>query len=59
MNAVMQEFFEAFKDGRITKKKRKGTDGSSSDVFDVDELFGKLAVADEEDAISVSSGPSI
>ena len=60
INAVMKEFAAALKDGRITKKRRKRSDGSSYEVFNVDEDFSQLTVSTkDDDSDASSSGPDI
>ena len=57
VNAVMKEFADALRDGRITKKRKKRLDGSAYDVFNIEEGVGKLTV--DSDNESAASNPSI
>ena len=60
VNAAMQEFAKALKDGRITKKKRKRADGSTYEVFNVGDDFRQLTMrAADDDSDASADGPDI
>ena len=60
VNTMMQEFAKVLKDRQITKKKRKRTNRSTYEVFNVGDDFRQLTMrAADDDSDASADGPDI